>query len=53
MTAGRFTGEGKDAMQIEVRLSDGYSIYLIADAFGLSFISNETGSNVTIGHVDW
>ena len=53
VTFGKFNSVGKDAIQLACELTEGYSVYLIADATGLSFISDETGSNVNIGKVSW
>ena len=50
---GKFSVGGTDALQIELCSSRGYSIFLIADYTGLSFITNVTGENVTIGRVNW
>lgn len=53
VTFGKFSAAEKDAIQLSCELTEGYSLYLIADATGLSFISDETGSNVNIGKVSW
>ena len=42
-----------DALQIGLTLTEGYTIYLIADYNGLSLVSDETGESVTIGRINW
>lgn len=53
MVAGVFDGAGKDAMQIQLRTSQSYSVYLIVDSKGISFITDKSGSNVVLGKVTW
>ena len=40
-------------MQIQLRTSQSYSVYLIVDITGISFITDKSGSNVVLGKVTW